>query len=120
MCIIRRITDVLLAVFCADCYVLGHSMGGAVALAAEQICPGTFRSIWVYEPVVSTQLGLAREAERWVSSGATQSARCMRACQCYRASAVLFLQRFMACCLRAQHVSCSHAFAPCMQAAEQQ
>lgn len=30
----------------------GHSLGGAVALMAEQLRPGTFRSIYCYEPIV--------------------------------------------------------------------
>ena len=31
---------------------VGHSMGGAVVLLAEQRRPGTFGTLWVYEPVV--------------------------------------------------------------------
>src|SRR4051794_16291876 len=31
---------------------VGHSMGGAALLRAEQLRPGTFRSLYCYEPVV--------------------------------------------------------------------
>lgn len=31
---------------------VGHSMGGAAALMAEQRRPGTFRALWLYEPIV--------------------------------------------------------------------
>jgi len=31
---------------------VGHSKGGAALLLAEQARPGTFRSLWLYEPVV--------------------------------------------------------------------
>jgi pimeloyl-ACP methyl ester carboxylesterase len=32
---------------------VGHSLGGAVLLMAEQRRPGTFRSLWLYEPIVA-------------------------------------------------------------------
>lgn len=32
---------------------IGHSMGGAALLLAEQARPGTFASLWVFEPVVA-------------------------------------------------------------------
>ena len=31
---------------------VGHSMGGAALLMAEQLRPGTFARLWVYEPIV--------------------------------------------------------------------
>lgn len=34
------------------CVAAGHSKGGAALLLAEQRRPGTFRALWVYEPVV--------------------------------------------------------------------
>ncbi|QYG94864.1 alpha/beta hydrolase [Iamia sp. SCSIO 61187] len=35
-------------------HVVGHSMGGAAALLAEQRAPGTFASAYLYEPIVPT------------------------------------------------------------------
>lgn len=35
-------------------HVVGHSMGGAVALLAERRAPGTFASAYLYEPIVPT------------------------------------------------------------------
>ncbi|BDA49390.1 Uncharacterized hydrolase SAV2581 at N-terminal half [Coccomyxa sp. Obi] len=35
-----------------DCYVFGHSGGGLAALMAEQHRPGTFKAMYLYEPVV--------------------------------------------------------------------
>lgn len=38
--------------FCAECYVFGHSGGGLAAVIAEQQRPGTFKAMYLYEPVV--------------------------------------------------------------------
>lgn len=53
----RRVADDLLACIdhlgLRDVDAFGHSMGGAALLLAEMARPGTFRSLWCYEPVVS-------------------------------------------------------------------
>ncbi|MDY7105015.1 MAG: alpha/beta hydrolase [Actinomycetota bacterium] len=60
----RRVAEDLLA--CVDHLGLddvdafGHSMGGAALLLAELARPGTFHSLWCYEPVVSP-VGAPRE-----------------------------------------------------------
>ena len=33
-------------------FAVGHSLGGAALLLAEQAAPGTFRALWCYEPIV--------------------------------------------------------------------
>lgn len=38
---------------------LGHSMGGAGLLLGEQARPGTFRSIYAYEPIVFPNIGIS-------------------------------------------------------------
>jgi len=37
---------------------IGHSKGGAALLLAEQARPGTFRALWLYEPVVVPPAGV--------------------------------------------------------------
>lgn len=39
----------------AGCYVFGHSAGGLAAVLAEQRQPGTFRAMYLYEPVAFSQ-----------------------------------------------------------------
>ncbi len=46
-----------------DLVAVGHSKGGAALLLAEQRRPGTFRALWLYEPVVfpaGAQIGAPR------------------------------------------------------------
>ena len=40
---------------CAGCYVFGHSAGGLAAVLAEQRQPGTFKAMYLYEPVCFSQ-----------------------------------------------------------------
>lgn len=50
---------------------LGHSKGGAALLLAEQHRPGTFRALYLYEPVVMTpDHATGRSAENPLSMGA--------------------------------------------------
>lgn len=54
----------------------GHSMGGASLLIAELDAPGTFRSLWAYEPIV---FPTAIAAEASVSNPLAEGARRRRA-----------------------------------------
>ena len=50
---------------------VGHSKGGAALLLAEQARPGTFRSLWLYEPVVvPTEFVSDPSADNPLSQGA--------------------------------------------------
>ena len=51
---------------------IGHSMGGAALLLAEQRRPGTFAALWVYEPIIfppEVRIGMA-DAENPLAIGA--------------------------------------------------
>lgn len=41
----------------SPCYVVGHSLGGALAVLAEAQHPGLFRAIYCFEPVVTVAGG---------------------------------------------------------------
>ena len=52
-------------------YGVGHSKGGAALLLAEQRRPGTFRSLYLYEPVVMPpQFATGRNPDNPLSTGA--------------------------------------------------
>jgi pimeloyl-ACP methyl ester carboxylesterase len=43
---------------------VGHSMGGAVLLLAEQLRPGTFAGLWLFEPIVPVPAVVASGEDR--------------------------------------------------------
>lgn len=49
---------------------LGHSSGGAAVLLAEAERPGTFASLWCYEPIVWPRPDVARGRAEWLAGGA--------------------------------------------------
>ena len=51
-------------------YAVGHSAGGALLVLAEQSRPGTFRSLYLYEPIIYPAEGLPPVAENPLAAGA--------------------------------------------------
>lgn len=49
---VRDVAAAAAAIGDGPLHVVGHSMGGAAALAAEARSPGTFASAYVYEPII--------------------------------------------------------------------
>lgn len=49
---VRDVTAAAAAIGDRPIHVVGHSMGGAAALAAEARSPGTFATAYVYEPII--------------------------------------------------------------------
>ncbi len=49
---------------------VGHSAGGAALLLAEAARPGTFSSLWCYEPIVWPDPEAARPRAEWLAEGA--------------------------------------------------
>lgn len=63
--------DVVAAVKAVDPVVgVGHSAGGAALLLAEAAQPGTFSSLWCYEPIVWPDPEAARPRAEWLAEGA--------------------------------------------------
>lgn len=63
--------DVLAAVDgLAPLAAVGHSAGGAAVLLAEAARPGTFSSLWCYEPIVWPDPDAARARAEWLAEGA--------------------------------------------------
>jgi len=52
-------------------FAVGHSKGGASLLLAEERRPGTFRAMWLYEPVIMAGAGFGRpDGENPLAEGA--------------------------------------------------
>jgi pimeloyl-ACP methyl ester carboxylesterase len=51
-------------------FAVGHSAGGALLLLAEQARPGTFRSLYLYEPIVYPAEGPPPASENPLAAGA--------------------------------------------------
>lgn len=49
---------------------IGHSMGGASLILAEQARPGTFSGLWVYEPIIFPSELVAEPVENPLATGA--------------------------------------------------
>lgn len=51
-------------------YAVGHSAGGALLVLAEESQPGTFRSLYLYEPIIYPAEGLPPDTENPLAAGA--------------------------------------------------
>jgi pimeloyl-ACP methyl ester carboxylesterase len=67
---VRDVAAAAAAIGDGPIHVVGHSMGGAAALAAEARSPGTFATAYVYEPIV-----MEPDAERPTSNPLADGAR---------------------------------------------
>jgi pimeloyl-ACP methyl ester carboxylesterase len=54
---------------------VGHSMGGASLLLAEQRRPGTFRGLWLFEPIVFPTSAIPEEGDNPLAEGARRRRR---------------------------------------------
>ena len=53
-------------------YGVGHSMGSAALLLAEQAVPGTFRQLYLYEPAMADPAIQKPEGSRMAAEGASR------------------------------------------------
>jgi len=64
------VTACVAAINSSQLYGFGHSMGGAALLLAEQAAPGSFRGLFMYEPIVLPKEAAATPENNPLAAGA--------------------------------------------------